>query len=227
MENTSSKCWMCYHWFKVEDHSQLMPVQMFRPNLCKYKQPLVLELTYWILWLWNQIKITRKQNLTEPNHWINVLIFILLLSNISTYISKYEKYDLRVKELVLFLPCLFLHVYHTLILLRVNWFQCSSTKKPERMVQLQYAWKMRNSPPFPAIYCKTFSTKCSKRSHYTTEVKIFAFITHLFEHWPHQQPARCSVCGNHSCAFACHHFQIIYQLQLTDSSCHHSALWTL
>lgn len=81
--------------------------------------------------------------------------------------------------------------------------------------------------PFPAIYCKPFSTKCSKRSHYTTEVKIFAFITHLFEHWPHTPASKMHTVWQSQSCFACHHFQIIQQLQLADSSCHHSALCTL
>ena len=93
----------------------------------------------------------------------------------------------------------FLHVDHTLQLLYVNWFQSSSTKSQRGMVPAQYAWKMRNSP-LSSLLLQTFSTKCSKRSHYMTEVKIFAFITHLFEHWPHPQPAKCSVCSNHSLA---------------------------
>lgn len=106
-----------------------------------------------------------------------------------------------------------------------NWFQCSSTERRSRMLQRHYALKMRNSA-FSSHLLQTFSTKCSKRSHYTSEVKIFAFITHLFEHWPHPQPAKCCVWQLQSC-FACHHFQIIYHLQLADFSCHPGALRTL
>lgn len=99
---------------------------------------------------------------------------------------------------IFFLSCLlYIYIYvcvvHTVELLHVNWFQCSSTKSLSGMVQPQYAWKMRNSP-LSSHLPQTFSTKCSKRSHYTIEVKIFAFITHLFEHTGHissQKNAQC------------------------------------
>lgn len=93
------------------------------------------------------------------------------------------------------------------------------------LLQPRCALKMRNSA-FSSHLAQTLPTKCCERSHYTTGVKIFAFITHLFEHWQRPQPAGCCAGQLQPCP-ACHLFQIIYHLQLADFSCHCSALWTL
>lgn len=123
-----------------------------------------------------------------------------------------------------------IEVYSATYLLTVHtvfqWTDSSAaTHRLRGTLQPRGASKMRNSA-FSSHLPQTLSTKCCERSHYTTGVKIFAFITHLFEHWPRPSPAECCA-GQLQPWPACHRFQIIYHLQLDDFSCHRSALWTL
>lgn len=128
---------------------------------------------------------------------------------------------------LIFFPILsFLHVDHTLKLLHVNWFQCSSTKSLSGMVQLQYAWKMRNSPFSSHLLQNLFYKVLQTGPLHDWGENICFYHPSIWTLATSPASKMLSVQQSQSC-FACHHFQIIYQLQLADSSCHHSALWTL